>query len=91
MRFFLVAAAALAAGYTLGRLRPGRPLVSWAERNANGGWRNPRNWAAQCIFAVALAYWWTVHPRRPLANVRSWQEEQRLEPAPRFDPNWRNR
>ncbi|MET9436918.1 hypothetical protein [Streptomyces sp. NPDC006551] len=86
--------AALAVGYVAGRYGPGPRLLSWAEAHARGGWRNPANWAAQVIFAVALAWMWTVHPRRTLNNVRSWREAERraAEPAPqlrirRIDPN----
>ncbi|MEU9703030.1 hypothetical protein [Streptomyces sp. NPDC047981] len=78
------AAAAFTIGYVAGRTAPGPRLLSWAEGHARGGWRNPANWAAQAIFAVALAFMWTVHPRRSLANVRSWREAARreAEPAP---------
>ncbi|MFC9736054.1 hypothetical protein ACFWG5_34585 [Streptomyces hydrogenans] len=78
--------AALAAGYLLGRAHPGPRLLSWAEDHAHGGWRNPANWAAQGIFAIALAWMWTIHPRRTLANVRSWREAERREQEARFAP-----
>lgn len=82
----LVAAAAYATGYLVGRHAPGPRTLSWAEDHAHGGWRNPANWAAQAVFAVALAWMWTVHPRRSLANVRSWREGRRREEAARRLP-----
>lgn len=31
---------------------------------------------------------WLVHPRRTLANVRSWRAGERLHPTPVRDPDW---
>lgn len=82
----VLATAAAALGYTAGRYRPGPRLLNWAEDHAHGGWRNPANWASQAVFAVALAWMWTVHPRRTLANVRSWREGLRREQEARSAP-----
>ncbi|MGW5691523.1 hypothetical protein ACWEWX_11330 [Streptomyces asiaticus] len=86
------AAAALAlltAGYALGRLRPGERLPSWAEDAAKPGWCTWKFWPAVPIILIALAWVWALHPRRTLANVRSWREDaERRTPAPVYDPNW---
>lgn len=81
--------AALAAGYTVGRLRPDPRLLSWAEDAAGPGWRTWKFWPAAPILLAALAWIWIVHPRRTLANVRSWREPERRVPALTFDPNWK--
>ncbi|WP_328721765.1 hypothetical protein OHT52_21240 [Streptomyces sp. NBC_00247] len=83
----LVAAAALAAGYGLGRYRPGTRCLDWAEGALDKGRRHPAWWVAQLVFAVALAWTWTVHPRRSAANVRAWRKD-RTAPTPVYDPNW---
>jgi hypothetical protein len=96
----ITAAAALAAGYVLGRIRPGRRLLAWAEERSYGP-HGPAWWAAQAIGLVAVAWMVTVHPRRSAANRRSWREARnqkrspaiaipriRRAPAPQFDPDW---
>lgn len=81
-------AAAVVIGYVLGRLRPGRRLDAWADRQVRGP-HGPRWWAAQAVMAAELAWVLTVHPRRSAANRRSWREEHRA-PAPTFDSQWIN-
>lgn len=83
----LTIATALAVGYLLGRCRPGPHLLDWAMGRANGS-HAPGWWLAQTVLAARLAYIWTVHPRRTLANVRSWRQAERREPAPQIDPHW---
>ena len=81
----------LGIGYTIGRTRPGPRLLSWAEDATAPGWRHPMFWIAAPVVLVALAWMWTVHPRRTMENVRSWRTEHHPEPAPIMDPNWKNR
>lgn len=89
MNLTLAALLALAAGYAIGRYRPGPRLLNWAEDSLARGRRHPGWWAAQVVFAVALAWAWTVHPRLTAANVRSWRED-RIAPAPVYDPQWKD-
>jgi hypothetical protein len=77
----------LAAGFALGRARLD-PLVSWAEDWTAPGWRHWRFWPALPVAVAALALVWIVHPRRTLANVRSWRAGERLHPVPEYDPQW---
>ncbi|MFC9036830.1 hypothetical protein [[Kitasatospora] papulosa] len=79
----LYAALAALAGYGLGRYQPGPRCLNWAEESLGRGRRHPAWWAAQVVFAVALAWTWTVHPRRTLANVRSWREDRTATPPQR--------
>jgi uncharacterized BrkB/YihY/UPF0761 family membrane protein len=67
----------LAAGYALGRLNTGPRLLAWAEDATAPGWRTWRFWLAAPVVILALAWIWTVHPRRTLANVRSWRQPPR--------------
>ncbi|MFJ8727689.1 hypothetical protein [Streptomyces sp. NPDC093269] len=67
----------LAAGYAIGRYNPGPRLLSWAEDATSPGWRTWKFWPAAPVVLVALAWVWTVHPRRTLANVRAWREPVR--------------
>ncbi|MGW1463867.1 hypothetical protein ACWCPT_05865 [Streptomyces sp. NPDC002308] len=83
----LIAAVALAAGYGLGRWRPGPRCLNWAEDSLAHGRHHPAWWAAQVVFAVALAWTWTVRPRQSAANVRAWREDRAVA-APDYDPNW---
>jgi hypothetical protein len=78
----LALAAAAAFGYLLGRLRPGPRLLSWAEDAAAPGWRTWKFWPAAPIILASLAFMWTVHPRRTLANVRSWRDDQHAQRSP---------
>ncbi|MBM9509932.1 hypothetical protein [Actinacidiphila acididurans] len=85
---------AVAAGYLLGRVRPGQRLLAWAE-DRDLGPHGPAWWAAQAVGLAAVAWMLTVHPRRSMANRRSWQEARNVQrspavrmPAPRLDPNW---
>jgi hypothetical protein len=78
----LLLAAALAAGYLLGRARPARALSSWAERLP---WQRPaitrrhwQWWAAQPVYAVQIA---VLLATRPRASVRAWRT--RNDPPPR--------
>ncbi|MEU0181474.1 hypothetical protein ABZ312_09820 [Streptomyces sp. NPDC006207] len=80
------ALAAVAGGYLAGRLRPGRRLLHWAEDH-RPAW-SPLTPLAALVVLVALAHAWTFHPRRSLANVRSWRADARRAPAPRFNPDW---
>ncbi|MPY47094.1 hypothetical protein [Streptomyces acidicola] len=78
--------AVLAVGYALGRARLGPRLLNWAEDATTPGWRTWKFWPAAPIVLAALAWMWTVHPRRTLANVRSWREEPKLGPPLEFRP-----
>jgi hypothetical protein len=69
----VLALAAALLGYLAGRTRPGAALLDWAEDAARPGWRSPTAWAAVPVILVALAWMWTVHPRRTAANMRSWK------------------
>jgi hypothetical protein len=84
---WLYVAAALAVGCALGRARLDA-IVSWAEDWTTPGWKHWRFWPAMPVAVVALALMWLVHPRRALANVRSWRAGERLHPAPQRDPEW---
>lgn len=83
----LLIVAALAVGFALGRVRLD-PIVSWAEDWTTPGWKRWRFWPAMPVAVTALALIWVVHPRRTLANVRSWRAGERLHPAPQRDPEW---
>jgi hypothetical protein len=83
----LLLAAALAVGFALGRARLGG-IVSWAEDWTAPGWKRWRFWAAAPVAVACLALLWIVHPRRTLANVRSWRAGERLHPVPQCDPDW---
>ena len=82
-----LAVTALFVGFVLGRARLDR-IVNWAEDWTAPGWHTWRFWLAVPFAAAALATVWIVHPRRTLANVRSWRAGERLHPAPQRDPNW---
>ncbi|MFD9004432.1 hypothetical protein ACFV0T_26325 [Streptomyces sp. NPDC059582] len=84
---WLAALLGLAAGFALGRTRLDS-LVSWAEAWTAPGPRGWRFWPAFPVILAALAWLWIRHPRRTLANVRSWQAGERLHPAPVRDPDW---
>lgn len=84
---WLLATLALAVGFLLGRARTDR-ILGWAEDWTASGWRTPRFWLAAPVVVVALAWVWAVHPRRSLANHRSWHDEQEPVPVPQFDPDW---
>lgn len=83
----LVIVAALAVGFALGRVRLDR-IVDWAEDWTTPGWRTWRFWPAAPVVLAAVALVWVVHPRRTLANVRSWRAGERLHPVPQRDPEW---
>lgn len=87
---WLAIAAALAVGFALGRARLDR-IVNWAEDWTTPGWRHWRFWPAAPVAVAALAAVWVLHPRRTLANVRSWRAGERLHPAPEYDPEWSTR
>lgn len=94
MTVLLAVAAALAVGYLAGRTRPGPRLLSWAEDAATPGWRTWKFWPAAPIILTAVAFMWTVHPRRTLANVRSWRGDDpraRRSPAVTFDTTRKDR
>lgn len=82
-------AAGLAAGYALGAREAVPRLLSWAEDATTPGWRTWKFWPAAPIILIALAWMWTVHPRRTLANVRAWRQPPPPRgPALTFDPDW---
>lgn len=81
---WLALAAALAAGYVLGRARFGPRLISWAEDATSPGWRTFKFWLGAPVVVAALAWVWTVHPRRSMANVRSWRREREPVPVPQY-------
>lgn len=83
------ALALLAVGYALGAREAGPRLLSWAEDAATPGWKTWKFWPAVPIILVALAWIWTVHPRRTLANVRAWKQPPPPRgPAIRIDSDW---
>lgn len=83
---YAVIPASVVLGYSVGRLRPGQRLDSWAGSKVDGrhgvGW-----WVAQAVMAVEICWAVTVHPRRTRANLRTWHEARRA-PAPVFDSQW---
>ncbi|GAA3590782.1 hypothetical protein [Streptomyces osmaniensis] len=82
-------AVALPAGYLLRDQNAFPRLLSWAEDATSPGWRTWKFWPAAPVIIVALAWMWTVHPRRTLANVRSWRQPPPPRgPALTFDPDW---
>jgi len=87
---WLLYAALLAGGFFLGRARLDR-IVDWAEDWTTPGWRTWRFWPAAPVAVACLALVWIVHPRRTLANVRSWRAGERLHPAPEYHPEWTDR
>jgi uncharacterized BrkB/YihY/UPF0761 family membrane protein len=84
---WLLIVAALAVGFALGRVRLA-PILDWAEDWTAPGWRTWRFWPAAPVAVLALAWVWTVHPRRTLANVRAWRRPASRGPALTFDPDW---
>ncbi|MFJ2000291.1 hypothetical protein [Streptomyces chartreusis] len=84
---WFVSIAALAVGFALGRARLD-DVISWAEEWTAPGWRTWRCWPALPVAVACLVLVWVVHPRRTLANVRSWRAGERLHPAPVRDPEW---
>lgn len=84
---WLLIAAALAVGFALGRARLDH-IVDWAEDWTTPGWRTWRFWAAAPVAVACLALVWVVHPRRTLANVRSWRPGEQLHSTPQRDPEW---
>lgn len=81
--------AGIGVGYALGAREAGPRLLSWAEDATTPGWRTWKFWPAAPIVIIALAWVWTVHPRRTLANVRSWRQPPPPRgPALTFDPDW---
>ncbi|MFG3244130.1 hypothetical protein [Streptomyces sp. NPDC048157] len=88
----LAAVLLLAAGYGLGRWRLGTRLFNWADDASRRGRRSPAWWIAQPIGLIALAWMFTVHPRRSISNVRAWRKaDETRAPVPAYDPNWKNR
>ena len=79
----LIAVSALAVGYILGRAPLGQRLLSWAEDATAPGWRTWKFWPAAPVVIAAVAWLWIVHPRRSLANVRSWRDDHQ-EPAAQY-------
>lgn len=79
--------AMLAAGFTLGRVRSDR-IINWAEDWTAPGWKHWRFWPAAPVAVACLTLIWVLHPRRTLANVRSWRAGERLGATPVRDPGW---
>ncbi|MEZ7005002.1 hypothetical protein [Streptomyces sp. AD55] len=77
----------LAVGVVLGRARPDH-ILSWAEDAVAPGWRTGKFWLGAPVVLVAVAAVWVLRPRRTLANTRSWRQDQRAHPTPRYDPAW---
>ncbi|MFI5814920.1 hypothetical protein ACIA7S_28675 [Streptomyces sp. NPDC051643] len=50
--------------------------MNWADTAITGGPRTLQFWPAAPVILIAVAYLWVVHPRRSLANVRSWKAEE---------------
>ncbi|MFF7411597.1 hypothetical protein [Streptomyces lydicus] len=89
---WLLAAALLAAGYTLGRLRPGTRTFDWASDTIDRPEvtrRTIRWWLCQVVFAVVVARLFITAPRR---TAHQWRH--RHDPPPPlgaalvFDPDW---
>lgn len=87
---WLALAVTLAAGYALGRARPGHRVSDWANWNRYGkrptGWRYAATWT---VLSAENIGWLIAHP------VRGWQAWQhRNDPPPpkspplQFDPDW---
>ncbi|MFF1358798.1 hypothetical protein [Streptomyces sp. NPDC058297] len=87
---YALIAAALLAGYALGRYQPGPRLLSWAETATAPGWRTWKFWPAAPIIVAALAWIFAMHPRRTLANMRSWKNPTARGPAMTFNPHWKD-
>lgn len=80
MGALLLAAAALAAGYTLGRARPGTRAFDWADhtiRQPDVTRRTVRWWACQPVFAVVILGQFLVEPRQ---TTHAWRH--RHDPPP---------
>ncbi|MFG2210567.1 hypothetical protein [Streptomyces sp. NPDC048638] len=84
MNLVLVLAVGMVLGYLIRCGRPARRLVQWAQLQETGtaAW-----WPAQPVLAIAVVARFAAHPRRSVRNVRSWQQEPRVQ-APRRDPDW---
>lgn len=66
------------AGYAAGRFRPLRRLVNWAERQLQHERLHLRLLIALPVLLAAIAALWIRHPRRTVANRRSWSAEDPL-------------
>lgn len=88
----LLATAALAAGYILGRLRIGTRTFDWADETISRPEvtrRTVRWWLCEAVFAVAVARLFIVEPRR---TAHEWRHRNDppppLDTVPVFDPDW---
>ncbi|GAA0501167.1 hypothetical protein [Streptomyces olivaceiscleroticus] len=81
----LAVAAALVAGYVLGRYQPSPRLLRWAEGQTRG---TVRYWLAQPILAVAILVLLCTRPRTTIRNWKHRNDPPHREPALTFDPNW---
>jgi hypothetical protein len=86
----LVIAAALAAGYLLGRLRPIYRAVRWANWEACGS--RPTGIRLPVVWALLTAENLAVIATHPVGSWHAWQHRHdpplTRSPAPQFDPNW---
>jgi hypothetical protein len=73
MRHGLDIICAVFVGYQWGRNDRGARLLNWAEDAITPGWRTWRFWPAAPIVIAVIAWLWIAHPRRTLANRRSWK------------------
>ena len=86
----LATAAALAAGYVLGRWRPWTRLGNWADRRVrdDGRWWLG-SWPRQAVIAAVFVATW------PRGSLYAWRHrndpEPTPEPAPQIDPYWPRR
>lgn len=72
MTAILWSAAAVVAGYALGRLRPLRRASNWAACvHVTGRWEQRRyRWPAYAVMVVGIA----AHPVRSYRNLQSWRK-----------------
>lgn len=86
------ALALVAAGYTLGRLRPARRASDWAnwqKYDQTMPRHSTRWWAVFVVLSTENLAWLIAHPRQ---GWQAWKHRNDppppRSPAPRFDPDW---
>ncbi|MEU5608418.1 hypothetical protein AB0H03_06620 [Streptomyces sparsogenes] len=82
MRELVAAAVLLAAGYALGRWRPGRRASDWANWQRYKRPAGPRWWAVWAVLSVENIGWLIAHP---IKGARAWRHRNDP-PPPRSAP-----
>ncbi len=88
---WLLIAAALAVGYTLGRARLGHRASDWAAETHESAaeWALYRyRWPSLAVMAVEIAWLVAAHPVQSWRNWQSWTRAEEPVAAPVYDPEW---